>query len=106
MSDEKRKEIGYVNGSDGTVIPGYDSLFHTLSKTQDEVNSEGKVVHGGFHFDLKGQFLLDQEKRGGKRLWQRIYAQADLEKLMESKGTILRNKAPQSKEPSIDEAFA
>lgn len=90
---EEKQEIGYFNNTTQRVVPGFSSLLHSLSVMPSET-TEGYVEHyerigKGFRqvrMNLKGQFQLDKDRRGGKRLWERIYTKEDLEEKMRAAG--------------------
>lgn len=87
----EKKEIGYYHASDKTVVPGYSALFHTLSSKASDADSNGNVgftenIGGNPHnmlVNIKGQLRLDRDRRGGDRLWQRIYTKEDMIEKME-----------------------
>ena len=97
---QEEKEIGYFNNSTRKVIPGYNDLYHSLSKKQGETDKDGYVKHfeninGALReikINLKGQFKLDHSNRGGKRLWERIYTEEDLVEKMTAMGITMERK--------------
>lgn len=114
---EERREIGYFNYSSQQVIPGYSSLYNALSKTRADTDENNNLKHienvdgapREVVLNMGGQFALDRANRGGKRLWQRIYTEEDMEQKMNALGVVTREKdtdaSPEqaSKEP---DAFA
>lgn len=90
----EKQEVGYYNPSTKQVIPGYNPIFHSLSKTKQECDKNGHVSHveqvngvpREIRINLGGQFKLDRQQRGGDRLWQRIYSQEDLKRKLQNLG--------------------
>jgi len=91
---KERKEIGYYNTSTREVIPGYSVTYNALSSKASELDENGmkkfvENINGQpreLTANVKGQLMLDRERRGGERLWQRIYDEADLVAKLEARG--------------------
>lgn len=108
---EDRQEIGYFNNSTKQVIPGFNALFHSLSKGRNDVDKNGQVRHveniagspREIMLNLKGQFKLDNANRGGARLWVRIYDAAELNSHMEKQGVTVVKKEDAVEETILSE---
>lgn len=94
MAEEEKKEVGYFNNSTRQVIPGFSPLYHSFSKGAKDIDSKGTVKHvediagrgRPIDINLGGQLKLDRDRRGGKRLWERIYDREDMYLKMEEYG--------------------
>ena len=102
-----KKEIAYFNYSTGDVVEGYDVMFHALSEPATNMDKTGAVkMVDNFNgrrrevsVNIKGRTALDQQRRGGEALWQRIYTVKDLEAKLEKQGMTvsLEEKKPKVK---------
>lgn len=107
MSKNKTEdqEIAYQNESTGDIVEGFDPMFHALSEPASSMDETGAVkLIENFNgrrrevsVNLKGQVSLDHQRRGGKRLWQRIYTMEDLVERLEKQGMTVFPKKKEEK---------